>query len=101
MSKSGPIVIVEDDADDKEIFESIVRDLNLKNEIVWLTETKNALSFLKTTDKKVFLIFCDINLPGKNGIELKREIHADLELRKKSIPFVFLSTQASRSDIEE
>lgn len=100
MSKSGPIVIVEDDADDKEIFESIVRDLNLKNEIVWFIEAKNAFSFLKETDKKVFLIFCDINLPGKDGIEFKGEIDADPELRKKSIPFVFLSTQASKHDIE-
>src|SRR5690606_33332163 len=101
MSKSGPIVIIEDDADDKEIFESIVRDLNLRNEIVWFTETKSAFSFLKATDKKVFLIFCDINLPGKNGIEFKREIDADPKLRKKSIPFVFLSTQASQRDINE
>src|SRR5690606_7584704 len=101
MSKSGPIVIVEDDADDKEIFESIVRDLNINNEIVWFTEAENAFSFLKTTNKKVFLIFCDINLPEINGIEFRRDIDNDPELRKKSIPFVFLSTQASQSDINE
>lgn len=101
MSKSGPIIIIEDDADDKEIFESIVKDLNIKNEIIWFIETKSAFSFLKNTGKKVFLIFCDINLPGKNGIEFKRDIDADMELRKKSIPFVFLSTQASQNDIEE
>lgn len=101
MSKSGPIIIVEDDADDKEIFESIVRDLKINNEIVWFTEAKSAFSFLKTTHKKVFLIFCDINLPEINGIEFKWDIDNDPELRKKSIPFVFLSTQASQSDINE
>ena len=101
MSKSGPIIIIEDDADDKEIFESIVRDLNINNEIVWFIEAKSAFSFLKTTNKKVFLIFCDINLPGKNGIEFKRDIDNDPELRKKGIPFVFLSTQANQNDINE
>ncbi|MBK6266175.1 response regulator [Marivirga sp. S37H4] len=101
MSKSGPIVIIEDDEDDKEIFESIVRELGIQNEIKWFVETESAFDFLKTTDEKVFLIFSDINLPGKNGIQFKYDIDADPELRKKSIPFVFLSTYASQKDVEE
>ncbi|WP_339924489.1 response regulator [uncultured Cyclobacterium sp.] len=101
MSKSGTIVIVEDDRDDVEIFESIVRDLNIQNKIEWFAEAESAYKYLSTTSDKMFLIFSDINMPGKNGLEFKREIDATPELRKKSIPFVFFSTAASQKNIDE
>lgn len=101
MSKSGLIVVVEDDGDDKEIFESIVREIDINNKIEWFSETQSAFHFLKTSKENIFLIFSDINLPGQSGIEFKRAIDADTALRKKCIPFVFLSTQPSRKDILE
>ena len=101
MSKSGPIVLVEDDLDDRDLFESAVEELNLGNKIVWFPETESAMEFLNTTNKRVFIIFCDINLPGKNGLEFKKDIDADPELRKKSIPFVFFSTNTNQKDVNE
>lgn len=101
MPKTGLIIVVEDDSDDTEIFESIVRELDIENEIKWFSETRSAFAFLKETQENIFLIFSDINLPGGTGIEFKRAIDADADLRKKSIPFVFLSTQASQMDINE
>lgn len=101
MSKNGPIVIIEDDPDDKEMLESIVRELGVKNEIKWFPETQSAFQFLSETTESVFLIFCDINMPGKNGIEFKRDIDANPRLRKKSIPFLFLSTQANQRDVNQ
>jgi CheY-like chemotaxis protein len=101
MPKAGLIVVVEDDTDDTEIFESIVRELDIENEIKWFSETRTAFTFLKETKENIFLIFSDINLPGNTGIEFKRAIDADPDLRRKSIPFVFLSTQASQKDINE
>ena len=95
------IVIIEDDIDDEEIFESIIREIGIENEIKWFTESDSAFEFLKTTKEKIFLIFSDINLPGMNGIEFKRKIDSDPELRRKSIPFVFLSTQATQRDVNE
>ena len=101
MSKSGPIVLVEDDQDDKEIFETILEDLNIKNKFVWFRESESAFDYLSTTSESVFLIFCDINMPGFTGLEFKRNIDGDPELRKKSIPFVFFSTFASQKAIDE
>jgi len=100
MSKSGPIIIVEDDRDDKEIFEEITRDIGIRNEIIWFTEPLEAFKFIKETSKSVFLIFSDINLPSVSGLEFKRKIDDDPELRSKSIPFVFFSTTASPQDID-
>jgi CheY-like chemotaxis protein len=101
MSKSGAVVIIEDDEDDKEIFELIMRELGIRNKIEWFPETQSAFTFLATNGKSIFLIFCDINMPGKNGLEFKRDIDADPELRRRSIPFIFYSTAANQEDINE
>lgn len=101
MIKPGTIILVEDDKDDKMFFEEVVKDLGIKNEIKWFDNTEDAIHFLKTTKKSIFLIFSDINLPGKNGLEFKRFIDYDPKLRKKSIPFVFYSTSAFQQDVNE
>ncbi|RYZ86734.1 MAG: response regulator [Proteobacteria bacterium] len=101
MSKSGTIVLVEDDYDDREIFEILVRALEIPNKIVWFAEGNSAYEYLSTTTDTIFLIFSDINMPGKNGLQFKREIDATPELRRKSIPFLFFSTAASQKDIDE
>jgi CheY-like chemotaxis protein len=100
MSKSGPIIIVEDDRDDKELFEEITREIGIENELIWFPQAEEAFKYLKATLTSPFLIFSDINLPGITGLELKRDIDADPELRRKSIPFVFFSTNASQKDID-
>lgn len=99
MAKSGPILIIEDDIDDKQIFESAVKSLNYNNPIVWHKDTHEALAYLKETDDKVFVIFCDINMPGLNGLEFKSRVDDNPELRKKSIPFVFYSTTANQEAV--
>jgi response regulator RpfG family c-di-GMP phosphodiesterase len=40
-----------------------------------------------------------VNLPKQNGIEFKRQIDEDPQLRAKSIPFVFLSTSIDRKAV--
>jgi len=99
MSKSGPILIIEDDREDKEILEDIITELGVKNKLVWLENTTEAFNFLSTASESMFIIFCDINLPGKNGLELKMSIDASPTLRKKSIPFIFYSTSAHQEDV--
>ncbi|HEX8268974.1 MAG TPA: response regulator [Flavobacterium sp.] len=101
MAKTGPIVIIEDDADDKSILEEVLRDLNVPNEIIWFEGTEEAYNYLCTTTESIFLIFCDINLPGLNGLEFKRTVDAVPELRRKSIPFLFYSTTATQKDVNE
>jgi two-component SAPR family response regulator len=83
MAKSGPIIIVDDDVDDKSLLEEVLKELGLSNNIIWFVTADPAFEFLKTTSEQPFLIFSDVNLPGKNGIEFKREIDEDKQLRKK------------------
>ena len=99
--KQRPIILVEDDEADMEIFSEVVRELQIENEIKWFPTTDSAFEFLLATEEKVFLIFCDINLPGKNGLDFKRDIDSNPELRKKSIPFIFYSTAAHQHDVND
>jgi len=101
MAKTGMILLIEDDIDDKQFFEDIVRDLGFKNEIKWFENTDDAFQFLITSKKPIFIIFSDINLPGQNGLEFKFKIDNDPKLRKRSIPFIFYSTSAFQKDVNE
>ncbi|MBD2703218.1 response regulator [Spirosoma sp. BT702] len=91
---NGPIIYVDDDEDDRFLFERAIRDLALPNEIRSFADGLEARSYLETTQEKPLLILCDINMPVMNGLEFRRLIDADEYLRKKSIPFVFYTTAA-------
>src|SRR3954471_24148599 len=99
MAKSGPIVIVEDDIDDREIYSEIIKDLGVPNELIFFKKCPDAFRYLKAAPKQAFIILCDINLPGQSGLEFKKQIDDDHELRQQSIPFVFISTNAGREPV--
>jgi two-component SAPR family response regulator len=100
MAKSGPIIIVDDDAEDYEIINMVFAELKIRNRIVYFEDTEKAFRFLKETQDNPFLIFSDINLPRQNGLEFKRSIDNDYELRRKSIPFVFFSTAIDKNAVD-
>ena len=99
--ESGPIIIVEDDEDDRDIIEEVLKELKIPNKTIFFTRCAEAFDYLKTHNNQPFIIFCDINLPELSGIEFKRQIDTDKELRRKSIPFVFLSTSAEKKYVDE
>lgn len=90
--KTGPIVLIEDDLDDKKIFEEVLGELKVENKLAWFTNCPDAFLYLKETDDQPFIIFSDVNLPVQNGLDFKRQVDADPELRRKCIPFIFYST---------
>ncbi|HYG16467.1 MAG TPA: response regulator [Bacteroidia bacterium] len=99
MSKTGPIILVDDDPEDKEIFELIISDLGIGNRLIYFDRCDDALHYLLTTREQPFIIFCDVNLPAKTGIEFKKEIDSTPKLRRKSIPFVFYSTSVDTGTV--
>jgi CheY-like chemotaxis protein len=62
------------------------------NPIEFFGDGQQALAYLEKTKEQPFLILCDINMPRMNGIELRQRIDASGYLRKKAIPFIFLTT---------
>lgn len=94
MSRIGPIIIAEDDQDDQEIMREVFESLSIKNKLLFFEHGEDVLKYLRTTQDQPFIIISDINLSRMNGLELKKQINADDFLRKKSIPFVFLTTSS-------
>jgi len=98
--RKGPFIIIEDDQDDQEIIKDVFQELGITNEILFFDRCVNAFNFLKSEKEQPFIILCDINLPTQTGIEFKRKIDSDPELRRKSIPFVFFSTSVDKKTID-
>ncbi|MBD0331101.1 MAG: response regulator [Chitinophagaceae bacterium] len=93
MPIAGPIIVVDDDFEDQEIFEDVLKELDIPNNVIFFQEGQAVLDYLSNTSDKPFIIISDINLSGRlTGLELRAEIIKDNYLRRKSIPFVYLTT---------
>lgn len=101
MAKSGPIIIVEDDPEDQELMLEALAQLGVQNNVHFFTGGKQAIDFLLITTEQPFLIITDINLPQMSGLQFQRKIQEHEFLRKKSIPFIFLSTTDNPRTVEQ
>ena len=100
MAIDAPIILVDDDAEDKELLIEALDELGIKNKLIRFENCIIAFDYLLRTTDIPFIIICDINLPKKNGIEFKRQIDEDPLLRSKSIPFVFFSTSTDKKSVD-
>lgn len=93
------IFLIDDDFDDREIFEETLLSLNLN---VKYEEAKNgaeALEKLKLDHfKKPDLIFLDLNMPIMDGRAFLKQIKKDLNFNE--IPVVIYSTSSNQVDKE-
>jgi CheY-like chemotaxis protein len=97
----GPIIIVDDDIDDREIYAEVIRDMGIPNHIRFFGGGQEALQYLISTPEQPFVILSDINMPQMNGLEFKEKIQSDDFLRQKGIPFIFISTNAAPSAVKK
>lgn len=98
-NKSGPIVIIEDDADDQDFLTEIFRKLNYQNKVLFFCDGQEALDYVNTSDDRPFLILSDINLPKLNGFDLREKLRTDSKLSNKCIPYLFFSTALNQKSV--
>lgn len=96
MPQNYPIVIIDDDLDDRDLLGELATELRPDHELRYFVNGVEALKYLETTSETPFIILCDVNMPKMNGIELLEQIFKTPFLREKSIPFIFLSTSADK-----
>lgn len=101
MYQNEPIILIEDDPDDCDLFINAFNDLGIKNDIKCFADGHKALNYLKTTTDKTLMIISDINMPLMNGLQLLKEINQTEDIRKKRIPFIYFSTSNSPKEINE
>lgn len=91
-----PIMIIEDDMDDRELLEQTFSILNYPYPVIFFSNGNDALNYLHDAISHPVLIISDINMPKMNGFELRERINTSPGLRKLDIPFVFLSTLSQK-----
>ena len=99
MDKNGPVVIIEDDADDRLMLEEIFASLDYSNSIVFFDDGNEALEYLNRAEVIPFLILSDINMPKISGFELRDRIHTNTQLHIKCIPYLFFTTNANKKSV--
>jgi CheY-like chemotaxis protein len=74
MKKEGPVIIIEDDLDDKEMLEEVFKKLGYPNELLFFGDGESALDFLNESSVIPFIILSDINMPKLDGFALRDKI---------------------------
>lgn len=98
--KQVKVLLAEDNSDDKELFTDAIEQSAADVEVKTVDNGQQLVDVLKDPDEpNPDIIFADINMPYKNGIEAVAEIKADEEL--KDIPVVMLSTSDNPRSIEK
>lgn len=95
----GPIIIIEDDPDDQDVYKETIDAIRIPNDIRFFNGAREALDYLSNTEEQPFIILSDINMPGMTGLELRKQIQDDPYLCTKGIPFVFISTNAANVSV--
>ncbi len=95
------IFLADDDADDREFFEDALKDLGLDVALTTVNDGVDLMAILeaiKTEAPPPHIIFLDLNMPNKNGIECLEEIRKIPNL--KNIPVAVFSTALCESTID-
>jgi CheY-like chemotaxis protein len=85
------VLLAEDDEDDRYFFEKALKELPISARLTTFSDGEELMnSLLQNPDHLPDLLFLDINMPRKNGIECLSEITHHSKL--KNLPVVMFST---------
>lgn len=94
------IILADDDESDRLIFIEAFSEIRIKADVVALHDGKQLMEYLdKNKVDLPAIIFLDLNMPRKSGVECLKEIRATKKY--KDIPIAIYSTSSSKNDIEE
>lgn len=109
MSKSNhfPIVIADDDPDDRLLIQTALEENRLPNPLIFVENGEELMDYLyqkgNYADQDRFarpgFILLDLNMPRKDGREALREIKCNPQLRQ--IPVLVLTTSNLEVDIQQ
>jgi two-component system, sensor histidine kinase len=94
LNKKIPCLLVEDDSLAQLYATEILKRVGLK--VTVASSAEEALALLENA--KYNIIFTDIGLPGKNGIELAKEIRNTLRINTPIIALTTCSAEEKRAE---
>ncbi len=94
------ILLADDDEDDRSFFQEAINDLDMNHKLTVFSDGVELMDYLRTTPSDdVHILFLDLNMPCKKGLECLHEIRADAKLKNLSV--AIYSTSSNEKDIEE
>jgi CheY-like chemotaxis protein len=94
------ILLADDDEDDRLFFREAFDEIKMKTKVTLLKDGVELMNHLNKNGHPLpHILFLDINMPRKNGMECLVEIRHNNSL--KDIPVAIYSTSSSEEDIEE
>ncbi len=94
------ILLADDDESDRFLFKEVFEELSLKTIIHTVNDGIQLMDYLgKKNAPLPHLLFLDLNMPRKNGLECLKEIRSNEKL--KDISIAIFTTSASDRDLEE
>lgn len=96
-----PIWIVDDDIDDHELISEIFREIDCQHPLALFSSGEQLLNRLDASGEAPFIIISDLNLPKMSGFELRQGMLRTPNNKYHSVPFIFWSTTANDSLVQE
>jgi len=94
------ILLADDDESDRLLFKEAFAELEIKTTVHTVNNGMQLMDYLTAKDALVpDLIFLDLNMPRKSGLECLKEIRSNEKF--KAVPIAIYSTSASEKDIRE
>ena len=94
------ILLADDDDDDRLLFRDAIEELKVKTVVTMVNDGVELMEYLNKPDIHLpNLIFLDLNMPRKSGMECLKEIRSNNKLKDLSI--AIYSTSGMQKDIEE
>lgn len=94
------ILLADDDENDREFFKDAFEEIQIKTVVNTVIDGDELISHLDKPDVILpHVLFLDLNMPRKSGMECLNEIKSNE--RFKDIAIAIYSTSASEEDIEE
>lgn len=98
MPELKKIILVEDDPLDAEMTQTVLDQIPIANEIVWLQTGDELIKHLETKGgKDIAVVILDLKMPRMNGIEALRIIR---ENNYEYFPIVILTSSKESPDIK-
>jgi len=94
------IMLADDDEDDRLFFKEAFEEVKIKYDITTFSDGEQLMHYLNEPANSLpDIIFLDLNMPRKSGMECLREIRQNDRLKKISV--AIYSTSSSEQDIED
>ncbi|MEL1242927.1 response regulator [Flavobacterium sp. DGU11] len=94
------IMLADDDEDDRLFFREAFEEVKINYQFSTFNDGEQLMDHINDPDNPLpDIIFLDLNMPRKSGLECLREIRGDERLKKISV--AIYSTSSSEQDIED